>query len=326
MSHLEAPHDRPATAFDVEACYRLFLARPCEDAETAQAHLADAPGLWTLIERFRGSTEAQRQLIYTGSRMIQRDQDARGVDLAMTQAQAGALTAQVESVWSRYGREDAYYSVLTNPRYRAESLGEADVEDFYATGLAEVERVVSVFRRNEVEPRPDWSVVELGCGLARMGEGLARRFAAYQGVDISAEHLARARRRLDARGVGNAILRLLPEFLAGQDGYDLFYSVIVLQHNPPPIMLRLLDAGLARLNPGGYAYFQLPCFLYDYDFEAGRYLAERGDVETMEMHALPQRRVFDLLARHGMRLLEVTPDGWIGPIGVSYSFLAHKPA
>lgn len=316
--------DRPATLFDVEACYRVFLSRDCESAAAAAAHLSDTPSLWTLIERFSRSIEARRQGVYVASQQIHHDQDGRDVDLTMNDAQAAALTAQVESVWSRYGREEAFFSVLTNPRYLSRTLSDADVEEFYATGVAEVERLMTVFRRNGVEARTDWSVLELGCGVARMGEAFACRFASYAGVDISASHLAIADDRLRSRHVANAALRLLPDFLADGDGYDVFYSVIVLQHNPPPIMLRLLDAGLSRLNPGGYAFFQAPCFLYDYRFEAEGYLAERGQVKTMEMHALPQRHIFELLARHGLQPIEVSPDGWIGPIGVSYSFLARK--
>jgi SAM-dependent methyltransferase len=327
VSYLQSkpPHvDRPATLFDVEACYRIFLARACESPAAAAAHLSDGPLLWTLIERFRNSPEAQRQLIYTASQLIHREQDGRDVDLAMDDAQAAALAAQVESVWSRYGREEAFFSVLTNPRYLARTLGDEDIEEFYTTGEAEVARFTAVLRRNGVRLQAAWSVLELGCGVARMGEAFARQFSSYAGVDISTSHLAIARDRLRSRNVDNAILRLLPDFLAGGDGYDIFYSVIVLQHNPPPIMLRLLDAGLSRLKPGGYAFFQAPCFLYDYRFETDRYLRERGQVETMEMHALPQRHIFELLARHGLQVIEVTPDGWIGPVGISYSFLARK--
>jgi SAM-dependent methyltransferase len=316
--------DRPASLFDVEACYRIFLGRDCESPTVAASHLSDAPSVWTLIERFRISPEARRQNVYVASEQIHHDQDARGVNLALDGAQADALTARVESVWSRYGREEAFFSVLTNPRYLSLTLEDRDVEEFYATGVAEVDRFLAICRRNDVEPQAAWSVLELGCGVARMGEAFARRFASYDGVDISAGHLAIARERLRSRHVANTTLRLLADFLAADDGYDVFYSVIVLQHNPPPIIHRLLEAGLGRLNPGGYAFFQVPCFLYDYQFEAGQYLAEHDRAEMMEMHALPQRRIFELLARHGLQPVEVSPDGWIGPVGLSYSFLARK--
>ncbi|MDG2527286.1 class I SAM-dependent methyltransferase [Caulobacter endophyticus] len=320
----QASQDRQATVFDVEACYRTFLGRDCETPETAKAHLADAPSVWALVDRFRASAEARRYRIHAAAQDICQDQDGRGVDLTLDEAQAQALSAQVEAVWSRYGREEAFFSVLTNPRYLSSALRDEHIEEFYATGATEVERFIEACRRNGVEPHPAWSVLELGCGVARMGEAFAQRFSTYAGVDISAGHLALARDRLRDRGVRNATLRLLPDFLAADDGYDVFFSVIVLQHNPPPIIHKLLDISLRRLNPGGYASFQVPCFLYGYQFETSRYLAEADRPEIMEMHALPQRHVFDLLARHGLHPIEVVPDGRIGSIGVSYSFLARK--
>lgn len=316
--------DRIATLDDVTQCYRHFLGREVDSLETATGHLADDPDLWTLIRRFMTAPEKQLAQAFSASRYIQATQDARGIDLTLSQAQQERLIAHVETVWRRYGRDDAYYSVLTHPAYRAERITAANIDHFYATGAAELEEFEQLCRRNAVDPDPAWSVCELGCGVARVGAAFARNFAGYLGIDISAEHLAMARTRLDAEGATNAQLMLLPDFLQSDTGYDLFYSAIVLQHNPPPVMRHLLDAGLARLKPGGYAYFQLPCHLENYRFDVDSYLAGVGRKDEMEMHALPQREVFALLARHGLTPLEVVPDGRIGPIGFSYAFLARK--
>ena len=43
-------------------------------------------------------------------------------------------------------------------------------------------------------------------------------------------------------------LDTLPEF-------DLFFSMIVLQHNPPPLIALMLEKIAARLRPGGVAVF-----------------------------------------------------------------------
>ncbi|MEH0196591.1 class I SAM-dependent methyltransferase [Caulobacter sp. CCNWLY153] len=328
MPRIQSPiisSDRPASLYDVHACYRLFLGRESETADAALSQLADSPSVWTLVSRFHGSAEAQRRRVSEASALIERAQDGRGVNLDLNEDQAQALTAHVEQVWSRYGREDAYFSVLTNPRYRAEHMGGAEVEEFYATGQEEVDHFLAACARNAALP-PTGPMIELGCGVGRMGEAFARRNLRYDGVDISAGHLHLARERLAARGVENARLRLLPDYLADDDRHDLFFSVLVLQHNPPPIMHRLLDTCLARLNPGGLAYFQAPCRLFDYGFETGSYLAGAARQEAMEMHALPQSAVFALLARHGLTPIEVTPDDRIGAIGISYTYLARKTA
>jgi hypothetical protein len=42
------------------------------------------------------------------------------------------------------------------------------------------------------------------------------------------------------------------------------FSVITLQHNPPPIMAWLLSQLLGCLNPGGVAYLQIPSYRSGY--------------------------------------------------------------
>lgn len=313
-----------ATREDVVACYRMFLGRAPEDEAVIAAHLAANPLVWNLIAHFYGSDEARRRRIDEGCAAISAQQDSRGVQAQASPADLALLTAHIRQVWSRYGREEAYYSVLTNPAFLSERLGGADIEDFYATGAAEADHFEAVCRRNGLEPDPAWSVLELGCGVGRVGESFARRFDAYAGADISAEHLALAGARFAAQGLANTRLISLEAFLDQPQAYDVFFSVIVLQHNPPPIMAMVLDRGLDLLRPGGVAYFQIPCHLYGYSYATDRYLAGEGRLEEMEIHALPQRQVFEMLARRGLTPIEVTPDDRIGPIGFSYTFLARK--
>jgi SAM-dependent methyltransferase len=316
--------DRQATAADVVACYEKFLGRQPEDPKIINAHLSAYPHLWDLIVAVHDSQEAQRRRIQLACALIAAEQDARGVAVEASPSETAQLTDHIRRVWSRYGREEAYFSVLTDPAYLRERLGVADLEAFYATGHVEVRRFENVCRRNGIEPVPAWSICELGCGVGRVGEAFAKHYRAYAGVDISPEHLAIARARLAERALENARWASLDEFQAGALTYDVFFSMIVLQHNTPPIMRMMLERGLQNLEPGGIAYFQVPCHLYDYRFSVAGYLAGEGRLEEMELHALPQREVFELLARHALVPLEVTPDDRIGPSGISYTFLARK--
>ena len=316
------PHE--TTADDVVAAYRLILGREPENDDVIAAHLRTAPHLWDLINYFHRSTEAARRRVSEACTAISAEQDSRHVQRTASAAERALVVDHIREVWSRYGREEAFYSVLTHPAFLRERLGTADIETFYATGRLELERFELVCRRNLIEPDPAWRILELGCGVGRVGEAFAGRFAAYAGVDISAEHLAIAGQRFADRGLANTTLTLLEDFLSGESRADVFFSMIVLQHNPPPVIHELLDACLARVSPGGLAYFQVPCHLYDYSFSVADYLAGHGRREDMEIHALPQREVFALFDRHGFTPVEVTPDDRIGPIGFSYSFLARK--
>lgn len=323
---------RLAEQEDVIACYNAFLGRQPESNDAIHEHLKDRPTIWTLISRFRGSEEARRRQTDQAAAWLSTFSDSRNVEVIADSSKLDELIGHIQSVWSRYGKEDPYFSVLTNPKYLSERLkaGDiqkraADMQEFYGSGKVEVDRLDAVFRRNKVTPDPAWRVLELGCGVGRMGEPFARRYVQYMGVDISAEHLALARGHLlEKQGVSNVQLQLLPDFLERPDPYDLFFSIIVLQHNPPPIMHMLLDHALNHLAKGGYAYFQVPCFMYGYSFSVSEYLAGQGRLDHMEMHALPQQYIFALFDKHGVRPIEVVPDERIGPVGISYSFLAQK--
>ena len=114
-------------------------------------------------------------------------------------------------------------------------------------------------------------------------------------------------------------------FLADSGRFDVFFSVLALQHCPPPLMRAWLEQALGRLEAGGVAFFQLPCHLHDYNFQVNRYLDGRLRNGPAELHALSQVEVFRLLARCGMTPLEVQLNARIGPRGLSYTFLACKP-
>jgi SAM-dependent methyltransferase len=108
--------------------------------------------------------------------------------------------------------------------------------------------------------------------------------------------------------------------------FDLFTSLIVLQHNPPPVIALLLERILRKLRPGGTAYFQVPTFIADYHFVVGEYLGQPNPMGRIEMHALPQRVLFDIIERCGCRLLEIREDDEAGggPIVSNTIFLSKS--
>jgi hypothetical protein len=112
--------------------------------------------------------------------------------------------------------------------------------------------------------------------------------------------------------------------LDGVGRFDVVYSGIVLQHNPPPVIAALLRKLMAAVLPGGYALFQVPTFKVGYNFSAAEYLA--GTKVRMEMNAIPQRAIFSVGQAAGLIPLEVREDTDIGDQDmVSQTFLFHRP-
>jgi 2-polyprenyl-3-methyl-5-hydroxy-6-metoxy-1,4-benzoquinol methylase len=315
---------KPADEYDVVMCYRYFLHREPENRSVIEAHLNSNPTIWQLIERFSQSSEYETMEIDAGCLGIWRRQDARDVRIDASKTAKAEILNHIQKIWSLYGIEDPFYSVITDPTYRGPNITSALTEKFYQSGSDGVANLRLACQRNRIDVDSRWHILDLGCGVGRIGEHFCRSFEYYYGVDISEGHLARAKSRFEEQNITNSRLFLLNQALESDIRFDVFYSMIVLQHNPPPIIYHLLDMFLPKLKSNGLAFFQVPCHLYGYEFDTDDYLAGRGKHDGMEMHSLPQRHVFEVLYKHNLRPIELWPFPVIGPIGISYAFFARK--
>jgi hypothetical protein len=123
-----------------------------------------------------------------------------------------------------------------------------------------------------------------------------------------------AQEYLDENGIKNVTLQQAKEIRNARrpPQVDLVYSIIVVTTQPTPVIEFILGAWLKALNPGGLAVlsgsdlsFELPLFLRDY-------MSDQGESLEMEMHVLPQRRLFEIVAQEGCRPLEVIEDNCTG--------------
>ena len=121
--------------------------------------------------------------------------------------------------WDRRARDDASFYVCTSAGSPAAfaASGERDLDEQVLDGLP---------------LSPDWSVLEIGCGVGRLVKPLSRRVARVVGVDLSEEMLRRGRDYCS--GLSNVELRRTDgrlEFLPDAS-FDFVFSHIVFQHVP----------------------------------------------------------------------------------------------
>lgn len=297
-----------ATREDVAACYRWLLGREPENAEVLDEHLRAAPTRAALRRRFLECAEFRAGLP-PGLRpaLVPLAAPPLEIETEADPARLARLLAATGQYWARIGEEAPHWSVLTNEAYRPERIAETEAQ-FYATGSSDVAILRAVLQRCGLRPRRFRRLCEFGCGTGRVTWHLARIFPQVVGLDISPAHLALAARWLAAQGIGNVELRqVTAQNLHPAEGYDVWFSRIVLQHNPPPVMLAILRAAFRGLAPGGVAIFQLPTYALGYRFVLEDYLAGRIG-QHMEMHVLPQPVLFRLAAEEGMELLEMRED------------------
>ena len=96
-----------------------------------------------------------------------------------------------------------------------------------------------------------------------------------------------------------------------------FFSQIVLQHSPPPVISKVIECALKAVNPGGFLLFQIPTYIPNYNFNVIEYLGDSSAFmhpsNSYEMHAMSQAHIFKMVKDAGALVLEIYEDGKMGP-------------
>lgn len=252
--------------------------------------------------------------------------EAPGLDTELEPAMLRVLLTHVENCWRQLGETEPHWSVLAQPQFKSHQIVE-NGGSFYASGEHDARLFTEAANRSRVTLPLRGTCFELGCGVGRVTMWLARSFDHVIAADISSSHLSVAEQALREGGHRNVEFRLVNRLDAFDQlpRFDSFFTVIVLQHNPPPVMRWLLQTILSKLNPGGIGFFQLPTSLPHYSFNARAYLAQLPADGRMEMHALSYQSVLNVLYETGCELLEAQNHDSFGiPNSVFRNFLVRK--
>ena len=157
-------------------------------------------------------------------------------------------------------------------------------------------------------------VLEVGCGVGAQTLPLAGRNPAAQftAVDVSAESIAEARRRVDAAGVANVVFRQadLWSLPFAPASFDHAFVCFVLEHLDRPLEALIGLRGLLR--PGGTITViegdHGSAFFHPDDAAAHRAIQCQVDLQREAGgDALFGRQVFPLLVAAGFRDVRVEP-------------------
>ena len=320
----EAAEARTLRPEDVAACYRVFFGQETANESAVAAEMEKNANLEQFLRRIVVAPKfvwaAQRCLL-----ALQQGKLMRGkVDVLGSEDQLNRLAGHMEAVRAKYGQEDPFFNEIKKGKYRAGTIGDQEIDEFYASGASDCNTILDAFARNNLKPNFDGTIMDFGCGLGRIGEHFSTKFNRYIGVDISKPHLSRAERRFLEIGRTNALFRLLSEFADNDESVDAAFSVGLLQHSPPPAIAMFIDRLCKVLRKGGVLYFQVPVGIFNYEFDLENYLSSPPANGRIEMHCIPQRDVYRILEENKCRLIETMPDSRIGRLGLSYTFIAQK--
>ncbi len=121
-------------------------------------------------------------------------------------------------------------------------------------------------------------VLEIGCGMARIGREMAPHVGEWHGADISKNMLALAAER--TAGLANVFLHELADVsLAGfaDESFDFVYSTIVFMHLDKEDLFQYLLEARRVLRPGRLAYFDTWNLLHPDTYRQWRN-TQRGNV------------------------------------------------
>lgn len=231
-----------------------------------------------------------------------------------------------KQTWSQLGAEEPYWSVLTSKNFLVENMDEKRKEEFYESGRKGCQSIIKTLIRNDVIKNPSeakrMDIIEIGCGTGRVTKHLAEAFGKVTAVDVSAGNMKIASAMVKDSNVSFCLYNSIEDYM-NLPRTDVIYSIIVLQHNAPPVMEYILNAMLKSLRAGGVAFFQIPTYREFYEFRYEEYI-HNVKIGKMEMHPFPQRKIFETAYINGCIPLEVYQDELCAPENFSCTFVVKK--
>ena len=317
---------------EIRLAYRLLLGRDPENEGVVTEFMQTLHSVDELRTQFYSSSEFRERM----GLLLEKPQELTyrhpfqypqiPVQVDCTPEALNKMFERINKQWVELGKNDVYWSVITQPQYHVDDF-EQHREYFFNSGKLAVDVFMASLRRCGINPNMLKSCLDFGCGVGRVTSYLAERFSKVVGVDISEPHLALARDYLSSKNIDNVELVHYKNVQMMQDlpQVDAIFTIITLQHNPPPIIFWTIKSLLNLLRPGGVAYFQVPTYKNGYLFEVERYFNTPED-ELLEMHFVPQSLVFRAIQEADCVCLEVREDNMIGQenIMLSNSFVVQK--
>ena len=170
-----------------------------------------------------------------------------------------------DAVWEWFGKNQPYFAVLIEAKYKNEQLNEEAKKDFFSTGKAYVDFVLRTINEHFDTNFTRKRALDFGCGVGRLTIPLSAACGQVVGVDASPSMLEEATKNAKEMGAENIEFLLADDNLSalGSEGFDFINSFIVFQHIPLDRGYRLLRRLLSLLNEGGigalhFTYRTLP--------------------------------------------------------------------
>lgn len=158
---------------------------------------------------------------------------------------------KLKNDWEALAERDALWAILTD---NTKAGCKWEIGEFLNTGEAEIKTVMAYLADVDCLPDCEGNALDFGCGVGRLTQALAPRFASCTGIDISQQMIRQAQtlNRFDhCRYLANSEERLP----FADESFTFIYSNIVLQHVPQHLSEQYIREFVRVLAPGGILLF-----------------------------------------------------------------------
>ncbi len=169
------------------------------------------------------------------------------------------MTNSTTKVWKTFGKEDPYYGVLSDEKYRLKNIDDKGIDDFFETGWSFANETISRIDNHFKIDFSKASILDFGCGLGRLTIPFSKLTSnKVVGIDVSPDILEMAKSyalKYQSENIEYVLYdgESIPEI--GQ--FDFINSYIVLQHIEKNIGFNLIKQMLDMLKIGGVLQIQV---------------------------------------------------------------------
>jgi 2-polyprenyl-3-methyl-5-hydroxy-6-metoxy-1,4-benzoquinol methylase len=236
------------------------------------------------------------------------------------------IIKKLSEIWEEKSKIEPYYSSINDDFYLLKNLNEENKKRFFDTGFNELNYILSIIKEAKINVDIITSM-EYGCGIGRVANSFCKKFYHTYAVDLSESYLNFAKEYISLDKTNNIdYIKISNENDIGNlPNVDLIYSVLVLQHNPPPISSIIIEQFCKCINPNGIAIFQVPTYNPYYKFVEKEYLDKLKSAVDVDMHILDQKQVCETIFKNNCKIIEIKKDYWTGRVDdISNTFVIQK--
>jgi len=220
------------------------------------------------------------------------------------------LSKAIQLNWKSLGASVPWWSVFAGEP-KTIDINDQRKTTFYNSGQEEVNFIIDWSNKFNLKFIDDQlSIIDFGCGLARISWNLANYFKIVYCVDQSKTHLDIAKEETKTKKNINYIEAKIDD-LTKIPNFDRMYSVISLQHSVPIIQYLTLKALFNKLNKDGQMIFQLashlPGYKYRNDCDDKIIMSELSNMREGEFHVHPLslNTIIKLAYEEGLMVVDV---------------------